>query len=150
VNSRHALGLFVLRAARGSRYKTVNSNFKIADYSARLPNRLVLPSPSHLRPFGRLGAITPAPSFFARGMRIQKRSKGMSSGWQPIVTAPKNDERILVSGGTWIRGNKQTLPQSFPCLVIWDEAEWLICDNEGPRALIRGPKFWMAIPPTLC
>jgi hypothetical protein len=64
VNSRHALGLFVLRAARGSRYETVNSNFKIADYSARLPNRLVLPSPAHLRPVGRLGAITPAPSFF--------------------------------------------------------------------------------------
>src|ERR1700692_1624647 len=82
-------------------------------------------------------------------MQAQKRSKRMSSGWQPIVTAPKNDERILVSGGTWIRGNKQTLPQSFPCLVIWDETEWLICDNEGPRALIRGPKFWMAIPPTV-
>ena len=86
----------------------------------------------------------------ARSMQAQKRSKRMSSGWQPIVTAPKNDERILVSGGTWIRGNKQTLPQSFPCLVIWDETDWLICDNEGPRALIRGPKFWMAIPPTLC
>jgi hypothetical protein len=57
------------------------------------------------------------------------------------VTARKNDERILVSGGTWIRGNKQTLPQSFPCLVIWDETEWLICDNEGLRALIGGPKF---------
>ena len=65
----------------------------------------------------------------------------MSSGWQPIATAPKNDERILVSGGTWIRGNKQTLPQSFPCLVMWDETEWLICDNEGPRALIRGRSF---------
>jgi hypothetical protein len=45
----------------------------------------------------------------------------MNGGWQPIVTAPKNDERILVSGGTWIRGNKQQLAQSFPCLVIWDE-----------------------------
>jgi hypothetical protein len=85
----------------------------------------------------------------AREMQTQKRSKKMSCGWQPIATAPKNDERILVSGGTWIRGNKQTLPQSFPCLVMWDETEWLICDNEGPRALIRGPKFWMAIPPTL-
>ena len=79
---------------------------------------------------------------------FQQPQKKMSSGWQPIATAPKNDERILVSGGTWIRGNKQTLPQSFPCLVMWDETEWLICDNEGPRALIRGPKFWMAIPPT--
>jgi hypothetical protein len=62
----------------------------------------------------------------------------MSSAWQPIATAPKNDERILVIEGTWIRGNRQTLPQSFPCLVIWDETEWLICDNEGPRGLIRG------------
>jgi hypothetical protein len=71
----------------------------------------------------------------------------MTNDWQPIGTAPKNDERIIVAGGTWIRGNKQQLPQACPCLVVWDETEWLICDNEGPRALIRGPKVWMAIPP---
>jgi hypothetical protein len=59
----------------------------------------------------------------------------------------ENDERIIVAGGTWIRGNKQQLPQAYPCLVVWDETESLICDNEGPRALIRGPKIWMAIPP---
>lgn len=71
----------------------------------------------------------------------------MGDGWQPISTAPKDDERIIVAGGTWIRGNKDKLSQTFPYLVIWDETEWLICDNEGPRALIRGPKIWMAIPP---
>jgi hypothetical protein len=71
----------------------------------------------------------------------------MTQSWQPISTAPKNDERIIVAGGTWIRGNRQQIPQAFPCLVVWDETEWLICDNEGPRALIRGPKVWMAIPP---
>jgi hypothetical protein len=48
-----------------------------------------------------------------------------------IGTAPKNDERIIVAGGTWIRGNKEKLPQEFPFLVIWDETEWLICDDEG-------------------
>jgi hypothetical protein len=55
----------------------------------------------------------------------------MSEGWQPIGTAPKNDERIIVAGGTWIRGNKEKLPQEFPFLVIWDETKWLICDDEG-------------------
>lgn len=70
----------------------------------------------------------------------------MTRDWQPISTAPKNDDRIIVAGGTWIRGNKQQLPQAFPCLVVWDETEWLICDNEGARALIRGPKVWMAVP----
>jgi hypothetical protein len=78
--------------------------------------------------------------------RIHK-DREMTQDWQPISTAPKNDERIIVAGGTWIRGNKQQLPQEFPSLVMWDETEWLICDNEGPRALIRGPKVWMAIPP---
>jgi hypothetical protein len=67
------------------------------------------------------------------------------SEWQPIETAPKNDERILVDGGTWIRGNRDKLPQPFPCLVIWDENDWLICDNEGPRASIRDPKVWMPV-----
>lgn len=61
----------------------------------------------------------------------------MTQDGQPISTAPKNDERIIGGGGTWIRGNKQQLPQAFPCLVVWDETEWLICDNEGARALIR-------------
>jgi hypothetical protein len=46
----------------------------------------------------------------------------MSENWQPISTAPKNDERIIVAGGTWIRGNKENLPQEFPCLVVWDES----------------------------
>lgn len=71
----------------------------------------------------------------------------MTQDWQPISTAPKNDERIIVAGGTWIRGNKQQLRQAFPCLVVWDETEWLICDNEGPRALICSPQVWTAIPP---
>jgi hypothetical protein len=84
VNSRHALGLSVLRAARGSRYETVNSNFKIADYSARLPNRLVLPSPSHLRPFGRLGAITPAPSFFFLRAALGAHYKTISSNLERL------------------------------------------------------------------
>jgi hypothetical protein len=49
-------------------------------------------------------------------------------------------------GGTWIRGNKQRIPQAFPCLVVWDETEWLICDNEGPRSVIQGPKYWSPMP----
>ena len=71
----------------------------------------------------------------------------MSETWQPISTVPKDDDRVLVAGGTWIRGNKQRIPQAFPCLVIWDETEWLICDNEGPRSVVHGPKVWMAVPP---
>ena len=31
------------------------------------------------------------------------------SAWQPIETAPRNDDRVLVLGGTWIRGNKQRI-----------------------------------------
>lgn len=67
--------------------------------------------------------------------------------WQPIETAPRDDDRILVVGGTWIRGNQHRIHQSFPCLVIWDEGEWLICDNEGPKSVVHDPKLWMAIPP---
>jgi hypothetical protein len=77
-----------------------------------------------------------------------KRTREKMTAWQPIETAPKNDDRVLVFGGTWIRGNKQRIPQAFPCLVVWDETEWLICDNEGPRSVVHGPKLWMEIPPT--
>jgi hypothetical protein len=76
----------------------------------------------------------------------EKGKSGTMSAWQPIETAPRNDDRVLVLGGTWIRGNKQRIPQTYPCLVVWDETEWLICDNEGPRSVVHGPKLWMAIP----
>jgi hypothetical protein len=68
------------------------------------------------------------------------------NGGQPIETAPKNDDCILVTGGTWIRGNRHRIPQAYPCLVVWDETEWLIWDNEGPRSVIHGPKFWSPMP----
>jgi hypothetical protein len=71
----------------------------------------------------------------------------MGGGWQPIATAPKNDERILVSGGTWIRGNKQQLAQSFPCLVIWDETERLICDKRDRGRLLEVRDCgWQSLP----
>src|SRR3569623_1651110 len=84
----------------------------------------------------------------SRCIRVESVQKvEFMSSWQPITTVPKNDDRVLVAGGNWIRGNRQRLPQTFPCLVIWDETECLICDNEGPRSVIHGPKYWMPIPP---
>lgn len=71
----------------------------------------------------------------------------MTQDWQPIGTATENDERIIVADRTWIRGNRQQLPQAFPCLVVWDETEGLSATTRAPRALIRGPKVWMAISP---
>jgi hypothetical protein len=97
---------------------------------------------------GSAGAIRrPQPrGWLIHSRRFNKGPLSMSNGWEPISTAPKNDDRVLVAGGTWIRGNRQRIPQSFPCLVVWDETEWLICDNEGIRSVIHGPKYWMAIP----
>ena len=71
----------------------------------------------------------------------------MTQDWQPISIAPKNDERIIVAGATWIRGNKQQLPPGISLPGGLGRDRVADRDNEGPRALIRGPKFWMAIPP---
>jgi hypothetical protein len=68
------------------------------------------------------------------------------SVWQSIETAPQNDERILVIGGTWVKGDGRAIIQTLPSLVVWDGDGWLVCDNDGPRSIIRNPKLWAPLP----
>lgn len=60
--------------------------------------------------------------------------------WRLITEDDKDGRRIVVAGGTYVRGNVLTCPQQFPSMVTWDGNDWVICDNEGDRAVIRQPR----------
>lgn len=69
--------------------------------------------------------------------------------WLSISPSAQTGERILVTGGTLIRGNEGSWPQAFPSLVMWDGIAWVICDNAGPRSVIERPTHWCAVPPPI-
>ncbi|TDR90332.1 hypothetical protein [Enterovirga rhinocerotis] len=66
--------------------------------------------------------------------------------WRAITEDDKDGRRLVVAGGTYVRGNRLILPQLFPSMVAWDGQDWLICDNEGEKAVIRNPKRALDLP----
>lgn len=66
--------------------------------------------------------------------------------WLPMGDEAKSGDRVLVKGGTWIRGNVDRQPLRFPALVMWDGDEFAVCDNEGPRSTVLSPTHWCPMP----
>lgn len=67
--------------------------------------------------------------------------------WFPIQGADYDGRRIIVAGGTYVRGGVEVCPQYLPALVTWDGREWVICDNTGERACILNPRWFRPLPP---
>ena len=66
--------------------------------------------------------------------------------WLPMSDEAKSGYRVLLKGGTWVRGNAPRIPVQFPTLCSWDGHEFVVVDNYGPRATVLTPTHWCPVP----
>ena len=67
--------------------------------------------------------------------------------WQPISPEAQSGSRVLVAGGKCFEHNRGSHRQSFPALVVWQDGEFVVCDNDT-QMLVRDPTHWCEVPRT--
>ena len=68
-------------------------------------------------------------------------------GWQPIATAPKDNTRILVCGGTFSTGDHEAMESTGVGIARWrNGCGWLDDSEYDGNEIWREPTLWMPLP----